>query len=641
MKKITLLLFVFLGQLLSAQGEFITVWEVDPADPTITIPTEGSGYNYTVDWGDSTVTSGHTENATRTYQNITQVTTFTVTITGAFPRISFYDYGTQAATQDAPQLQEVQQWGGQVWDSMDKAFFGCENLAVSATDVPILSNVISMNSMFWGCKNLNADEINNWDVSKIEDMRGLFIGATNFNQDLNSWNVEKVTKMSSMFFNASTFNGNISTWNTSAVTDMNHMFFGANAFMGDISGWDVGAVTNMRSMFQSAINFNTDISGLNVNNVINMEAMFSGASKFNKDLSAWNSKVSNVTDMSWMFHGASDFNQNLGGWNITSVTDMEGMLDNTNLSVANYDNTLIGWAGQSVQSNITLGAAGLNFCNAFQEHADLIANENWTINDNGQDPLCIQRPFITEWEISTLNDNITIPTVGTSYNYQVDWSYDGITFNVESDNVLGNAISPPLSLGKHTVAIRGQFPRIFFAKSNDRDKIRKVKQWGDIKWSSMSGAFYGCGNFNIDSEIPDNPDLSMVSDMNHMFYFATFLDYNFGGWDISNITNMGHMLDSTGLSLQNYDNRIIGWATLDAGAGETQVPSNITLGARGLIYCWAYLEHDDLENNYSWTFNGDIRSYSCLPSPPPSNINANSDGEIIISKKLMLSLIHI
>src|SRR5690606_28212129 len=39
---------------------FITTWETTTANESITIPTTGGGYNYTVDWGDGGTDSGLT-----------------------------------------------------------------------------------------------------------------------------------------------------------------------------------------------------------------------------------------------------------------------------------------------------------------------------------------------------------------------------------------------------------------------------------------------------------------------------------------------------------------------------------------------------------------------------------------------------
>jgi hypothetical protein len=86
-----------------------------------------------------------------------------------------------------------------------------------------------------------------------------------------------------------------------------------------------------------------------------------------------------------MFEGATAFNQSLGDWDISMVGDMEYMLDNSALSVANYDATLHGWAdNEPKQSNVALGAAGLYFSNdGSSAHSELRCGSGWQIIDAG------------------------------------------------------------------------------------------------------------------------------------------------------------------------------------------------------------------------------------------------------------------
>jgi surface protein len=166
---------------------------------------------------------------------------------------------------------------------------------------------------------------------------------------------------------------------------MRIMFQGASSFNGDVSGWDTGSVTSMEGMFLAATAFNGDVSGWDTRLVFTMRAMFSGASSFNQNVNSWD--TDSVTDMSYMFYGATAFNQSLGDWDISMVGDMEYMLDNSALSVDNYDATLNGWADiqQTKQSNVTLGAAGLYFSVVGQSAHDVLTGcrSGWQIIDEG------------------------------------------------------------------------------------------------------------------------------------------------------------------------------------------------------------------------------------------------------------------
>lgn len=83
-----LLTAIFFSLNIHAQNApFITTWEAMYSENLkITIPTEGSGYNYTVDFGDGTVLNNITGDVTHTY---IQPGVYTVSISGDFPRIHF------------------------------------------------------------------------------------------------------------------------------------------------------------------------------------------------------------------------------------------------------------------------------------------------------------------------------------------------------------------------------------------------------------------------------------------------------------------------------------------------------------------------------------------------------------------------
>ncbi len=216
--------------------------------------------------------------------------------------------------------------------------------------------------------------LDSWEVDSVTNMDNMFWG-TSFNQPLNSWNVASVTSMSYMFC-SSNFNQPLNNWNVHNVTDMSGLFYVAGYFNQTLDSWDVQNVTNMYYMFASAISFNQPLNNWDVDNVTDMGAMF-WFSGFNQPLNDWN--VDNVTNMADMFNEASAFNQNLGNWNIGNVTNMSEMLNNSGIDVANYDSTLIGWENQTVQSNVTLGAHGLEYCEAYAARYNLIHNSNWTI----------------------------------------------------------------------------------------------------------------------------------------------------------------------------------------------------------------------------------------------------------------------
>ncbi len=499
-KQIKLLLILLFPLVLNAQP-FVTTWKTDNPgtsnDDQITIPTTGTGYDYNVDWGDGMSDANVTGDITHTYAT---PGTYTVSITGLFPRIYFNAGGFFGADNDHEKILTVENWGSIAWTSMSRAFSGCENLRINAVDAPDLSGVTDMSQMFYDATSFN-DNINHWNVSTITNMSQLFRDAQSFNQDIGSWNVDMVTSMSSMFEGAVLFNQNLNSWNVDAVISMQNMFYGATEFNGDVSSWHVenltsfrfmflaarafnqdisgwqinttsnvslegmfaGAtsfnqdisfkpgggnnggdawntsmVTNMRSTFSSAIaltqsivnwdvanvttmqsmfsgntTFNQDISGWSVDNVRDMEDMFSGASSFNQDISNWNVgmvnnmrgmfldatsfnqdigrvggwDVSGVSEMRLMFQNASSFDQNLGGWDFSSLSgnSLFNFLNNSGLSVTNYDNLLLGLQAQIGSLNPSIsnfGAQNIYYCAGESARSALVAS-GWIINDGG------------------------------------------------------------------------------------------------------------------------------------------------------------------------------------------------------------------------------------------------------------------
>ncbi len=342
MKKVFILVIavLFFQNTVVSQDAFVTTWQTTEANESITIPTTGAGYDYTINWGDGIIEINQTGDATHVFAT---VGVQTISISGNFPRIYFNNEG------DKDKILTIEQWGNIAWTSMENAFYGCTNLNITNTtiDVPDLSLVTNMEFMLASTSAFNQD-ISDWDVSNVTSMSAMFLRAEAFNQDISDWDVSNVIDMSTMFFEAIVFNQPLNWTDTSKVIDMNGMFFNATEFNQDISSWNVSKVTNMFRMFREAKTFNQNLSNWDVSSVTSMSYMFYNASSFdeplnwtntssltntsymfafsnsfNQDISIWD--VSNVTDMSNMFWRATAFNQNLSDWDVSNVTDMSQM----------------------------------------------------------------------------------------------------------------------------------------------------------------------------------------------------------------------------------------------------------------------------------------------------------------------------
>ena len=171
-----------------AQGDgldgtsFITTWRTTTTNETITIPTNGSGYNYDISTSDGQTFTGVTGSQTITFATAGD---YDVSISGDFPRI-YFDDGLEGA-----KIVDIKQWGNIAWTSFLKSFWGCINLQISAIDAPDLSNVTNLQNMFRNCNSLNAN-ISHWDVSNITNMRSM-LQQTPFNQNIGNWDITSVS----------------------------------------------------------------------------------------------------------------------------------------------------------------------------------------------------------------------------------------------------------------------------------------------------------------------------------------------------------------------------------------------------------------------------------------------------------------
>lgn len=156
-----------------------------------------------------------------------------------------------------------------------------------------------------------------------------------------------------------------------------------------------------------------------------------------------------------------------------------------------------------------------------------------------------QEAFISKWQTDNRGSSciscITIPTIGSGYNYMVDWDNDG---SYDQTGINGSITHDFRKPGVYTIRIMGDFPQIYFNNpvwdpiSSDAQKLIDIVQWGNIVWYSFRNAFLGCVNLNPSAT--DVPDLRNVSDMSYAFAFTAF-NQNINNWNVRYIENMSYM----------------------------------------------------------------------------------------------------
>jgi surface protein len=401
-----------------------------------------------------------------------------------------------------------------------------------------------------GASRLNIRSVIQWGDPERTTMENAFYGAENLAILADDApNLERVSSLASMFRGATHLRGNFGNWDTSTITNMTYLFQNATDFNSPLTNWDTSNVTNMSYMFQNASSFNQPLT-------TNEEK--------------WN--VEKVLDFRYMLNGASAFDQDLSSRNPIAVitkANFTSLLQNTNLSLFNYNALLDGWSQKPIMTGATAfnvsptryGGCGIENAEAGIAGRSILTSsiasggKAWAITDGGLSPAC-SRPFITTWTTTGDNETITIPVdTALTYNFQINWGDEGADKNVQVYNQTNPVITHTYaSSGLHTVSIMGTFPRILCSNNVAMcGKLQSIDQWGDIAWTSMLQSFYSAVNLNIKAE--DLPILSGVTTMQGMFSGAINLTGNFSGWDTSKITTMTNMFTNA----TNFDQDLSSW----------------------------------------------------------------------------------
>lgn len=171
---------------------FVSIWKSDNSGTSdqkqILVPSF-SDSEFNIYWEEISNSSnyGTVKGNNNTTIEFPQKGTFRVSIApqeNGFRQISFNNGG------DKSKILEVEQWGKILWSSFQNAFSGCENLVVSASDIPILSDVKDMSQMFSGAISFNQS-IGKWNINNVLQMGNMLsnsgLDCQNYNQTLIGW----------------------------------------------------------------------------------------------------------------------------------------------------------------------------------------------------------------------------------------------------------------------------------------------------------------------------------------------------------------------------------------------------------------------------------------------------------------------
>lgn len=160
-----------------------------------------------------------------------------------------------------------------------------------------------------------------------------------------------------------------------------------------------------------------------------------------------------------------------------------------------------------------------------------------------------------------------------------------------------------------------------------------ISSWDVSKVTDMSKMFEDASAFNQDI---GDWEVSNVTDMGYMFSGASAFNQDIGDWKVSNVADMVRMLDNSGLSSDNYDALLTGWAT------QTLKP-DVSFGATGLTYCNAESARTILTsapNNWFITDDGtNCIAVTLIPDPnfEQALIDENIDTDGVINGQVLQS----
>lgn len=339
---------------------FITVWRTTAAAESITIPTTGSGFSCTIDWGDGSPVVPIGAPFTHVYAAAGD---HTVTITGTFPRIYLNNGG------DKNKVIKILNWGAVGRTGMNGAFRGCINLIeISATD----NQNLPSGDWSFAFENCKMPTINlTGHPGGITTLANLFASCTSLVSatvpGLCSATTTGITGVFSACAALTTIIG-LNTWVTTNVTSMSLVFNGCVLLpTADVAGWNTAKVTNFGQMFR------------------NIPAMAT------PNLAGWSSVA--ATDLSRMFHTGPMQLPSIAHFDVGLVTTCLELFYARTLTTANYDALLIAWAAQSpdLKPAVPFHGGGSKYSAgaATSARAVLTGTHTWAITDGGPAALLV------------------------------------------------------------------------------------------------------------------------------------------------------------------------------------------------------------------------------------------------------------
>ena len=427
------------GNLLTAQN---VVWPTMPTDEVrgflMTIDVSNTGddefeirpqtvsynndvatWDYNVDWGDGSA-DDFTLNTTRNHAYSPahpSYPVFQIEISGKFPGFRYY------GSADVGKIESIDNWGIDFGDYHARAWYGCLNMQVLATDVPkwnaVQGNSLAKDIYFMFYQTKISSVPSTWDLSWANNMANSFAVCSS----LTDWGVtdlSSATTMQNAFVGVS-----VVDWpllDVSSCNNFNRTWFSGGASpIETFAGLTLGAVFPTSQMFSETwsaqsgargsmtsvgiIDFSPLLSPL----VFPMQQTWFGQddllafpamdfSKWGALLRTWENcnsmtdwagtDVENVVISRRTFLGCSSLKTLSGNPVFTKATDMNQFLDGVTLNTADWDLLLSNMATYNLETSgalILSGGSSLHSA-AGATSISTLQGRGWTITDGGLAP---------------------------------------------------------------------------------------------------------------------------------------------------------------------------------------------------------------------------------------------------------------
>lgn len=203
---------------------------------------------------------------------------------------------------------------------------------------------------------------------------------------------------------------------------------------------------------------------------------------------------------------------------------------------------------------------------------------------------------IGDWNVSNVEKMGALFQNASNFNQDIgSWDVGNVT---DMFQMFTNASSFNQDLGEWNV---GKVTDMYNMFSGATSFNQDISNWNMKNVKFTPQMFIGATSFNQDIS---GWNFENLENADAMFWGASEFNQDLSSWNISSIESMEDFFYESGLSTNNYDATLKGWAN------QQNIPFGIALGAKDLTYCDEE-SRNTLINTYNWTITGDNLAENC------------------------------